>query len=61
MESNQNNKIRNKKTSTSTPPGDKEESKTAAGRFFSNVGYSIWIAVMVIGGVIAFLVSLLVL
>ena len=61
MESNEENKIRNKKTKTSPTPGDKEEPKTGFSRFFSKMGYSIWITVMIIGGVIAFLVSLLVL
>ncbi|WP_079736058.1 hypothetical protein [Salegentibacter salegens] len=61
MESNQTN---NKNTSTniaSKPAQENEEPKTGFGRFFSKVGYSIWIAVMVVGGIIAFLVSLLVL
>ncbi|MGW1455110.1 hypothetical protein ACWBC2_08970 [Salegentibacter agarivorans] len=58
MEPNQENKTT---SNTSKPTQEKEEPKTGIGRFFSKVGYSIWIAVMVVGGIIAFLVSLLVL
>jgi len=61
MESNQKNKTNTSTKRVSKPVQDKEEPKTAFGRFFSKVGYSIWITVMIIGGVIAFLVSLLVL
>ncbi|UBZ07417.1 hypothetical protein LDL76_01615 [Salegentibacter mishustinae] len=60
MESNQKNKTTTSNI-TSKPTQEKEEPQTGIGRFFSKVGYSIWIAVMVVGGIIAFLVSLLVL
>jgi len=60
MESNQKNKTTTSNI-TSKPTQEKEEPQTEIGRFFSKVGYSIWIAVMVVGGIIAFLVSLLVL
>ncbi|MBO2544317.1 hypothetical protein J0871_07805 [Salegentibacter sp. BDJ18] len=59
MEPNQENKTTS--NITSKPTQEKEEPQTGIGRFFSKVGYSIWIAVMVVGGIIAFLVSLLVL
>ncbi|OEY71624.1 hypothetical protein [Salegentibacter salarius] len=61
MEHNQKNNTDTSKNIASKPVQEKEEPKTGFGRFFSKVGYSIWIAVMVVGGVIAFLVSLLVL
>ena len=60
MESNQKNKTTTSNI-TSKPTQEKEEPQTGIGRFFSKVGYSIWIAVMVVDGIIAFLVSLLVL
>ncbi|APS38834.1 hypothetical protein SAMN04488033_10739 [Salegentibacter agarivorans] len=60
MEPNQENKTTTSNI-TSEPTQEKEEPKTGFGRFFSKVGYSIWIAVMIVGGIIAFLVSLLVL
>ncbi|WP_037316455.1 hypothetical protein [Salegentibacter sp. Hel_I_6] len=49
------------KQAQANPSPEQEESKNAFARFFSKMGYSIWFAVMVIGGVIAFIVSLLVL
>jgi len=64
MASNQKKKLKTRKTSTqakSNPVVDQDEPKNAFSRFFSKMGYSIWIAVMVVGGIIAFLVSLLVL
>ncbi len=64
MASNQKKKLKTRKTSTQAESNqvvDQDEPKNAFSRFFSKMGYSIWIAVMVVGGIIAFLVSLLVL
>jgi hypothetical protein len=64
MEPKQKKKFETGKTSTqaqSNPAVDQDEPKNGFVRFFSKMGYSIWIAVMVVGGIIAFLVSLLVL
>lgn len=36
----------------------KEKEKTSVKNFFGKLGYSVWIIVMVIGGILAFLVSL---
>lgn len=35
-----------------------EKEKTSIKSFFGKVGYSVWIIVMVVGGILAFLVSL---
>jgi len=64
MASNQKKKLKTRKTSTQAESNqvvDQDEPKNAFSRFFSKMGYSIWIAVVVVGGIIAFLVSLLVL
>ncbi len=61
MESNQEHHTNTSSNIASKAKQEKEEPKTGIGRFFSKLGYSIWIAVMVVGGIIAFLVSLLVL
>lgn len=61
MKSNQTNNKNSSTNIASKPTQEKEEPQTGIGGFFSKVGYSIWIAVMVVGGIIAFLVSLLVL
>tara|TARA_Y100000588_G_C13908628_1_gene776114 strand:- start:428 stop:613 length:186 start_codon:yes stop_codon:yes gene_type:complete len=61
MKSNQTNNKNSSTNIASKPRQEKEEPQTGIGGFFSKVGYSIWIAVMVVGGIIAFLVSLLVL
>jgi len=64
MRPNHKKEVETRKTSKqaqSNLPPEKEEPKNAFARFFSKIGYSIWFAVMVIGGVIAFIVSLLVL
>ena len=64
MKPNQKKEVETRDTLNKTqakPKVDQEEPKNAFARFFSKMGYSIWIAVMVVGGIIAFLVSLLVL
>lgn len=61
MQADKNNNTKTTSNTASKPTQEKEEPKTGFGRFFSKVGYSIWIAVMVVGGIIAFLASLLVL
>lgn len=43
------------------PEKKKEKEKPSVKSFFGKVGYSVWIIVMVVGGILAFLVSLLLL
>ncbi|SKB60715.1 hypothetical protein SAMN05660776_2062 [Salegentibacter holothuriorum] len=47
-----------KNTKTSSPVAEENKPKNTFAKFFSKVGYSIWMVVMIVGGVIAFLVSL---
>ncbi|WP_282017552.1 hypothetical protein [Salegentibacter mishustinae] len=64
MKPNQKKEVETRETSKeaqSNSETDQEKPKNAFTRFFSKMGYSIWIAVMVVGGIIAFLISLLVL
>lgn len=64
MKPNQKKEVETRKTSKkaqSNSETDQEKPKNTFTRFFSKMGYSIWIAVMVVGGIIAFLISLLVL
>lgn len=64
MKPNQKKEVETRETSNkakANPEIDQEKPKNAFIRFFSKMGYSIWIAVMVVGGIIAFLISLLVL
>ncbi len=64
MKPNQKKDVETRETSKkarSNSETDREKPKNAFTRFFSKMGYSSWIAVMVVGGIIAFLISLLVL
>lgn len=58
MQPDQESNTKTSRNIASKPEQEKEEPKTGFERFFSKVGYSIWISVMVVGGIIAFLVSL---
>lgn len=58
MKPKQENKTKTDDEITATTVTEEEKPKSAVGQFFSKIGYSIWVVVMVIGGVIAFLVSL---
>lgn len=61
MKPKEDKRIRGNRNTPSVPKKEKIKPQTATGRFFSKMGYTIWITVMIIGGIIAFLVSLLVL